>query len=69
MSDPIKAVLVDVDGFPRWCTAAERQVATSDGGWYLYAFVDVLNRDNYPPARCKVIREGLVRVECVEVAE
>lgn len=68
MSEPIKAALVEVDGSRRWCTAAERQVA-NDGGWYLYAFVDVLNGDNYPPSRCRVIREGWVRVECVEVAE
>lgn len=66
MSEPIKTVLVDVAGVERWCTAHEREISLG-GGYYLYAFVDVLTGANYAPARCRVIREGLVRVECVEV--
>ena len=67
---PTPAVLVDVSGVERWCT---RDIATHDGGGksiggYVYAYCDFLSGIRYAPAKCREIRDGLVRVAVEEVA-
>lgn len=72
MNEPIKAVLVDVAGVERWCErviAHECGVKAVPGYAYLCAYRDFVTGEYYAQARCRVIRDGLVRVECVEVAE
>lgn len=70
MTDPIKAVLVNVDGVERWCERDMRACTTAAGkpiGEAVYAYCDVVCGVRYAPGVCREIREGLVRVECVEV--
>lgn len=70
MSDPIEAVLVRDQGLDRWCV---REVARYAAGKlvedYVYAYRDCVTGEHLPPGRCKEVRDGFVRVECVEVNE
>lgn len=49
-----------------WCTRELRQ-SLVDGGEYTHAYRDVLTGVGFAPAKCREVREGLIRIAVEEV--
>lgn len=67
---PAPAVLVEVNGVERWCTREVSRYGFDGRKTYptaIHAYTDVMTGIRFAPAKCREIREGLVRVAVEEV--
>jgi hypothetical protein len=69
MADLIEAVLIESRGKRFWCQRMTQPNLKKREEHDIYAYRDVLSGQNHPPHQCREVREGIIRIEVVEVEQ